>query len=305
MLADMNEALRTIATLAAEQHGVVSRTQLLEGGVSQWSVQRHVASGLLVPVGTHTYRFAGTTLTWQGQLRAGLLDLGPEALVARRSAAALHGLDGFAPGPLEFLVPRVHRDRRTVGVVHSGPPVPFLDRVRVDGLAVTSAALTVIHLAADGSRRDVANALDSAVRLGLATPAVVERRLAVHRQGGLVGAPLLDEVLADAGVQSYLERRFLRLVRESGLPEPALQRVYRHGTRHVARVDFDFGPHAVVVEVGGQQGYLTRRERQRQERRRSQLQLLGKVIYFFTYEDVTEDPTYVVATLHAALGRAS
>ena len=91
----MNEALRAVAALAVQQHGVVTRRQALAQGVSRWSFQRHVVNGLLVPVGTHTYQFAGTALTWHGRLQAGLLDLGPDALVARRSAAALHGLDGF------------------------------------------------------------------------------------------------------------------------------------------------------------------------------------------------------------------
>ena len=38
-------------------------------------------------------------------------------------------------------------------------------------------------------------------------------------------------------------------------------------------------------------------ERRRQEHRHNQLQLLGQVIYFFTTEDVSGDPAYVVATL--------
>jgi very-short-patch-repair endonuclease len=94
-------------------------------------------------------------------------------------------------------------------------------------------------------------------------------------------------------------------VRSAGLPMPAVQRVYKRDGRHIARVDFDFSPSPVIVEVGGQKGYLTRSERQRQERRRSELQLLGKVVYFFCYEDVTADIRYVLDTLHGALGRAS
>jgi AbiEi antitoxin C-terminal domain len=297
----MNDALRTIAALAAEQHEVVSRAQILAHGVSRSALQRHVAGGLLVAVGAHTFRFAGTALTWRGHLHAGLLDLGRDALVAGRSAAALHGLDGFEPGSLEFVVPRGQRRRRTVGVVRSCPPVPPLDRSQVDGLAVTGPAFTVVQLGAHGSERQVANAVDSAVRLGLITPDVVQRRLGVHRYPNMAGGRLLDAVLADAGVQSHLERQFLRLVRQAGLPTPALQRVHRRGSRLVARVDFDFAPLPVVVEVGGQLGYLTRTERQRQERRRSELQLLGRIVYFFTYEDITGDPSYVVGTLRSAL----
>jgi hypothetical protein len=84
-----------------------------------------------------------------------------------------------------------------------------------------------------------------------------------------------------------------------------VQRVYRRDGRHVARVDFDFAPFPFIVEVGGQKGYLTRQERQRQERRRTELQLLGKIVFFFTYEDVTADVSYILRTLHAALGLAS
>ena len=89
-----------------------------------------------------------------------------------------------------------------------------------------------------------------------------------------------------AGVESWLERAFLRILRGTALPTPTMQRTYRRDGTHVARVDFDFAPLPVIVEVGGQRGYLSTTERQRQERRRNELQLLGKVIYFFTTEDV-------------------
>jgi very-short-patch-repair endonuclease len=81
--------------------------------------------------------------------------------------------------------------------------------------------------------------------------------------------------------------------------------VYRRVGRHVARVDFDFAPWPVVVEVGGQKGYLTTRERQRQERRRNELHLFGKALYSFSYEDVTEEPGYVVGTVRSALADTS
>ena len=166
--------------------------------------------------------------------------------------------------------------------------------------------MAIIQIAADGDRTEVTNLLDSAVRLRLTSPEFLARRLAQHRHRGLAGAVLLDDILRDAGVESWLERRFVALVRSAGLPLPAVQREYRSGGRHVARVDFDFAPRPVVVEVGGRKGYLTTQERQRQERRRTELQLLGKVVYFFAHEDVVHDPGYVVATLAAVgLQRAS
>lgn len=43
-------------------------------------------------------------------------------------------------------------------------------------------------------------------------------------------------------------------------------------------------------------------ERRQQERRRNELQLLGKIIYFFCTEDVVSDPDYVTRTLTEARG---
>ncbi len=81
--------------------------------------------------------------------------------------------------------------------------------------------------------------------------------------------------------------------------------MYRRDGVHVARVDFDFAPLPIVVEVGGRRGYLSADERRRQEHRRNELQLVGKIVYFFTTEDVAEDPAYVVTTLRTALRGAA
>jgi hypothetical protein len=301
----MNHIDRALAAQAAHQHGVFGREQAYQRGLDRWAVARRERDGLFVRVGTNSFRFAGTAISWHGLLQAGLLDLGPDALIAGRAATALHGLDGSTPGTLEFHVPRSQRARRTVGLVRSGINIAPMDRCFIDGMPTVTASLAVIQIAADGTRDEVTNALDSAVRMGRSSPAVLRRRLNALRYPGMPGVALLDEVLDDAGVQSWLERRFLRLVRAAGLPTPTTQRVYRRDGRHVARVDFDFAPWPVVVEVGGRKGYLTTQERQRQERRRTELQLLGKTMYFFSYHDVTADSRFVVHTLQAALGQAS
>ncbi|HET9666695.1 MAG TPA: hypothetical protein VFP09_08065, partial [Desertimonas sp.] len=192
---------------------------------------------------------------------------------------------------------------RIVGRVLSTPTIGPLDRATVDGLAVTSGTRTVLELIGRVSQRELGNALDSALRKGLTSPAMLLRRLDEMGRQGRTGVTTFDRVMESAGVQSWLERQFLLLVERAGLPRPTLQRTYRHDGRHVARVDFDFAPLPVIVEVGGKRGYLSAAERQRQERRRNQLQLVGKVIYFFTTEDVAGDPDYVVRTLHGALGQ--
>ena len=63
------------------------------------------------------------------------------------------------------------------------------------------------------------------------------------------GVPLLDELLADSGGHSMLERRFLELCRRAGLPRPSTQVIHRRDGSTFARVDFMFDPYGVVVEV--------------------------------------------------------
>ncbi len=110
-------------------------------------------------------------------------------------------------------------------------------------------------------------------------------------------------MLLDAGGHTTLERLFLRLVRESGLPIPVPQVVHRHEGRHVARVDFLFADHDLVVEVSGGRGHSSARERAKDARRRNEPQRLGRTVLEFTYEQVTRQPEHVIATLTEFLGR--
>lgn len=298
----MNDVESALVELAAGQHQVFSRAQARDVGLSPSALSRRIASGRLVACGTSALHLAGVTLAYRGRLMAGLLDLGPEALVSGRAAAHLHGLDGFGEGPLEFLVPRALRNRRTAGAVRStDAPLTRLDVVMLDGLRCTSATRTVVELLAHATPDEAGDALASATRRRRTAPEVVRRRLDDLGRSGRGGVRVLDRLLAEGSVESGLERRFVRLVAGSGLPMPQLQRRYELPGVGVARVDFEFATFPLVVEVGGRRGYLSHEERQRQERRRNALQLRGKTIYFFTRDDVFEDADYVVATLLGAL----
>ena len=301
----MKDVDRRLAELAASQRQVFTRDQAVAAGLTHAGLHRRTKGGLFVPHGPRTLHFAGTELDWRGRLLAGLLDLGDSALVSGRSAAALHGLDGYVEGPIELLVPRRQREMTAVGRVSSSLVINPLDRDTVDGLRVTSATRTILDLAGRVSERELGNAIDSACRLGLSAPVALRRRLEQLGRQGRAGVASFDRVMESAGVQSWLERRFLRLLTEAGIVKPTVQRTHRKDGQHIARVDFDFEPVPVIAEVGGRRGYMSADERRRQEHRRNELQLLGKVVYFFTTEDVAEAAGYVIATIRAALAEAA
>ena len=70
---------------------------------------------------------------------------------------------------------------------------------------------------------------------------------------------------------------------------------------HVARVDFLFPDHGVVVEVSGSRGHSSAADRAKDARRRNELQRLGRLVLEFTYEDLMNRRPYVLQTLREAL----
>jgi very-short-patch-repair endonuclease len=269
--------------------------------MTEAQIRHRLGTGRFERLGVRVLRVAGSTSSWEQQLMAGLLNLGPSAVVSHRAAAALHGFDGFGRVPIEFTVPRALRNRGPSWNVHSTRRIEQLDRDRVGPFACTSASRTIIDLAAQAGASELSRAIDSAVREGLSSPTFLRHRLRQLRGRGRRGVRLLDQLLTDAGGHTPLERAFLELVRRAGLPRPNCQQIYRKDGKTVARVDFSFEPSPVVVEVSGRRGHSTDTERAKDARRRNELQALGLIVLEFTREDVFERAAYVVETLRRHL----
>jgi len=84
----MNEPERRLAAFAAEQRQVFTRAQALAAGLSASGLSRRKASGQFVVVGPRTFTLGGVCLDWRGRLQAGLLDLGPGALVSAEAGVS-------------------------------------------------------------------------------------------------------------------------------------------------------------------------------------------------------------------------
>ena len=174
------------------------------------------------------------------------------------------------------------------------------DIVTVDGIRCVSVERLIVDSLLFGfTTKEIHNAIDSALRMRLVNERRLRKRMleelpmnSRHRQR-LIGA------LVDTGGESALERRFLAVIRRSGLPRPSLQRVYRDGTRTLARVDAEF-PDGLVVELAGHGTHATRIQRQRDAQRHTELTLRGKRVITFTYDDVYGRPDWVTLVLRSA-----
>jgi very-short-patch-repair endonuclease len=292
--------------LLGAQHGVISAQQLDDVGMSPGQLRTAVRNGWLERVAPSVYASPAAPRSVDFGRTLGLLALGGETVVSHLGAAALLGLDRSDPTVVEFTVPRSMRGLVLPYVVHTTKYLPPIDRTTVNGYPCTSGSRTVVDLARSRvSTIKLEAAIDSSVRLGYSSPWVLVDRLAELRGPGRWGVRLLDELLRDAGGHTMLERRFLRLVRRAGLPRPQTQVIHRRDGRTFARVDFLFVEHDVVVEVTGRKGHSTPSERARDAQRRNELQDVGKRVYEYTWEHVTECADWVIETLRQRLGPAS
>jgi len=291
--------------LARRQHGVVSRAQLLERGLSQKAIKHRLATGRLHCVFRGIYAIGRPELTQRGRWMAAVLSCGPRAALSHRSAAALWaiGVQGTArpnpsPGglidisvPAEVLRkrPGIHLHRSSFGAE---------DTTRRDGIPVTTPARTLIDLATNLGPEQIEAAVNDADRLGLIDP---ERlRAAVEDHAGLDGVAALRKVLDRRTFQltdSELERHFLRLVRRAGLPPPRTrQRVNGY------RVDFYWEDLGLVVETDGLRYHRTPAQQARDRERDQAHTAAGLTPLRFTHAQISRDGPYVTETLRAVSG---
>jgi predicted transcriptional regulator of viral defense system len=83
---------RRIASLAAEQFGVVARAQLRELGLTESAIARRVDAGRLHRVRRGVYAVGHPVLGQHARWLAAVLSCGPGAVLSHASAGALWGL---------------------------------------------------------------------------------------------------------------------------------------------------------------------------------------------------------------------
>jgi hypothetical protein len=253
-----------------------------------------------VRLGGGVLGIAGHEATWHRRVLAALLAAGRAAVVSHRAAACLLGFDGFGEVPPEVTVPRSRRPSVPSGaILHTALRLDRIDTITLPPFRLTSGALTVIHLAKTATERELLAAIGSAVRDGWTSEQFLRRRFRVLRGPGRHGAALLAAVLDEPVGHSELERRFLRLVADAGLPRPSTQRTFR-GERTI-RVDAIWEERGVVAEVMGHRFHCTALDLQRDAQRRNELQAMGLDVLEFTSRDVARAPGDVLATLNRHL----
>ncbi|MEM9515030.1 MAG: DUF559 domain-containing protein [Actinomycetota bacterium] len=302
----MTSTDRRIAAIATGQLGVFARHQARAVGITDHQLRSRVESGSLEQIGRNAFRVRGAPRTHRSDLGGLMLDVGGEVYAAGRTAAALHGFDGYSlRPPFELVIPR-GRDLRRIGHrIRTTLSIDLIDRANVENIRCLSPARTLIDLARTESAEQLAVAFDSGLRDGRFNESLVHRRIVALRSKGRYGIPrLLAAIEATESVRgghSWLEREFLRLVERAQLPRPEMQQVLTSAGDRMVRVDFRFAGTPVVVEVLGYRFHASATALARDAERLNALIADGFQPYQFTYDHVVTEPERVVTQIGRAL----
>lgn len=210
-----------LALLAEKQHGVVSVWQLGELGYSKGTLRHARKAGRLYRVYQGVYAVGHAGLSRHGQALAAVLSCEDGALLSHRSAAWLWGLTSRFHAPVEVTAASPRQTRTRIRV-HSAEALIPDDRTLSEGVPVTAVPRTLLDFAAVDPWF-LPRALDRAERYGLLDLIAIDAL--VSRSRGFRGVARLREALdiyRIAGfTRSGLERRFLELVHDAGLPRPS------------------------------------------------------------------------------------
>jgi hypothetical protein len=200
----------------------VSTRQLASLGYTKSSVAKAAKVGRLHRLHRGVYVVGHRDLSWHGRCMAAVLASYP-SVASHLSAGWLWGLLRSRPGTVH-LTARSPRHAKRPFVVHRSD-LPAADRMVREGIPVTSVSRTILDLSIGRTTRDVGRHIERADEAKVFD--LREMRDLLDRSNGHRGQAKVQAAL-DAYrperkfTRSGFERRFLEVVREAGLPEPAM-----------------------------------------------------------------------------------
>lgn len=290
---------RLLDEYAARQFGVISLSQARLAGITDRMVDRRVESGAWIRLASGVYALGSAPPSWERQLAAAILSR-PEAVVAGRSAAYLHRLDGFGPGRPVVMVPIDGNARSPIARVVRSRYFHDLERVRVRGFSVSGPAETLVTLAGEltGARLEalVDDVLASGLVDGEGLMSTIEAR------PGARGISNLRRITADRLSDAYqpptssLEHLLYALLSRPGIPAVTRQSPFPVETIPMT-VDAYIPAWALIVEADGRRWHTRKADFERDRLRDNLAISRGIAVLRFTYSMLNHDPDHCLATI--------
>lgn len=278
---------------ARNQHGVVSRDQLLAVGYKRHAIDHRIRAGRLYPLHRGIYAVGRPHVTEHGRWVAGVLACGDGAVISHSSAAALWRIGPEERGVVELSLPSPFQRRRPGLRIHRRPPLKARDLTREYGIPVTTPVQTLIDMSLRLDRLSVERMINEADKYNLTHPP--QLREALDQRAGEAGVAKLRSILDRRTfrlTKEALERRFLPLARRAGLPTPLTGQFVNE-----FEVDFYWPELGLVVETDGLRYHRTPAEQARDRLRDQTHTAAGLTPLRFTHEQVRYEPEHVLSVL--------
>ncbi|MGC1166680.1 MAG: type IV toxin-antitoxin system AbiEi family antitoxin domain-containing protein [Solirubrobacterales bacterium] len=279
--------------LARQQHGVVTRQDLLGLGFSAKAIRHRLATGRLRPVARGVYT-VGWPLTdrkqgWMAAVRI----CGEGALLSHASAAALWRIGPEGAGPVDVSI------RRRCGVSRPGirararPRLPERDVTERHGIPVTTPVRTLIDQATELTPNRLERMVNEADKHDVIDPETLREALDdyVGERGVKPLRALLDRLtfrLSD----TELEVLFRPIAAQAGLPVPLTKEMVNG-----FEVDFYWPDLGLVVETDGWRYHRTASAQTRDALRDQIHTASGLTSLRFSHYQVKHEPRHVLRIL--------
>jgi very-short-patch-repair endonuclease len=283
-----------VTALGERQHGVITRRQLIEIGLTDPGIDRRVKDGRLWRVHRGVYAVGRPALTTKGRFIAAVLSCGANAVLSHLAAAILWGLLKERGPRIDVTVPRGGQRRRRGAVIIHRAALPAPDVTARHGIPVTTPARTLIDLADILPRRQLERALDEAAYLRLDVSDLQPRP--GRRGSGMLAQVLARHVAGSTRTRSTLEERMLSLCHRFRLPTPEV-----NSSIDGYEADFAWREPRLLVETDGWAAHGTRAAFERDRRRDADLLAAGWRVLRISHERLEREPDWVAARIAEAL----
>jgi very-short-patch-repair endonuclease len=291
--------------IASRQRGLVTLDQARAAGVSRRGIHWRLKSGRWSRILPCVYAVTQAVDPWLQKLEAARLWTG-DAVIMGLAAAELWGLDGIQPGAVE--IGTVTRKRHPDVVVHHGVSFPGEDLARQRGLPTTTPTRTLIDISGCVSAARLTQALDSALRRGLAHIPLIRERLSDIGTQGRAGTRTLQKLLTDRELgsgltESPLEAKVERALHRAGLDPPERQFTITGPDGMRIRLDFAWPEQRVGIEADGFRWHTDFDQWQQDARKHNLLQEMDWRIVRATHRSLRENPVALPRQVATLLGQ--
>lgn len=235
---------------------------------------------------------------------AAVLACGTGAVLSHRSAGALWAISDVEHGSVDVTAPN-RRGRHPSGIDAHRHSLSAGDWTTVRGIWCTTVERTLLDLAAVIPVWQLRKAISEAEVLRIVDQSAL--RTLLRRNRGRRGVArlrlILDEIHPETKrTRSELERLFLRMCSQSGLPTPEVNVSLSVDSRQL-KPDFLWRDAGLIVEADSRRFHDTDSAFQHDRWREQLLQLAGWRVSRCTWEQVENEPRRVALTIQALLAQ--